>query len=99
MVIEYFQKNFDIDISMIGRKCLPRARIEAPEIALEGVRQGHGWLVLHGNDLPSILNHQLLDEFGLRDVKPIMKYVAFETMDPIDKKKLIEQVPFMKELF
>ena len=99
MVIEYFQVHFDIDISSVGRKCLPRVRIESPESLIEGKREGHGWLVLHGNDMPSILNHQILDEFGLRNVSPDFKYVAYETMDSTDKSQLIRLVPFIKELF
>jgi len=91
MVIEYFQKNFEIDISMIGRKCLPRARVEKET-------KEHGWRVLHGDDMPTVLPHQILDEFGLRNVNPTFEYTLFEKMDPTDKTRLIEQAPFMKKL-
>lgn len=98
-VVYYFDSMFGVDISDIGRNCLPRGRISAPETAIPGTLSAHGWKVLHGNDTPTYLRHEVVAEFGLNSVDPEWEHQKFEETDPLAKNELIKKVPFMHRLF
>ena len=88
-VVEYFKTNFSIDISGIGKRCLPRGRIE----------HINNWQVLHGRDTPTMVRNQIVDDFGLHAVIPDWNYSEFQSMLDRDQERLILVAPFMRELF
>ena len=90
-VVGYFQDNFGEDISDIGRRCLPRGRVE---------KVGDVWKIYHGSDSPMAIRHEILTEFGFGG-KPnySFEYSGYQAMEEPEKLRLIERVPFMKELF
>ena len=89
-VVSYFLANFNIDIGDIGKRCLPRGRIEL---------QNDQWKVLHGNDTPAVVRNQIVDEFGLHSVTTKWEYSEFQSILNRDQEKLVLRMPEMKELF
>lgn len=92
-VVSYFQENFGVDISDIGRRCLPRGRIIDQ-------KDGKGfWIILHGDDTPGIMRHQIISEFGLSGVRNSKwQYDEYESMKKEQTERLITRCPFMKDL-
>jgi len=88
-VIQYFKTNFNIDIEGIGKRCLPRGRIEQKQ---------DQWKILHGNDTPFFTKNQIIDEFGLHSVNPKFEYWEFQSMLDRDQERLFIQAPFVKEM-
>jgi hypothetical protein len=94
-VVDYFKENFNVDISDIGKNCIPRGRVDF--LAVAGKSK---YIVLHGNDTPYIVIHQIISEFGLSGISDVTwEYTPFEAMDLDSKVALLKRCPFMEELF
>lgn len=90
-VVSYFLTNFNIDIGGIGKRCLPRGRVE--------LQNNNQWKVFHGNDTPAVVRNQIVDEFGLHSIMAKWEYSEFQSMLDRDKEILISRMPEVKELF
>lgn len=85
-VVFYFQKEFGIDISDIGRRCIPRGRI-AP-----------GCKILHGNDTPKEVYYKIVDLFGYTNITHEFVEDDYQAMDSADKEHLIRRFPEINQL-
>lgn len=95
-VVKKLEKDFDLtteEVKIIGDHfcSLPRGRVVSPESAGEGSEK---WIILHGNDAPSIVRHQILTAFGLlgllRSDKVEWKEEEHEKMEPEEKKIIMD---------
>lgn len=93
-VARYFKEVFGVDISGLGKRCLPRGRVLGPE------ETGGQWVILHGNDTPERMRHQIRAEFGLDGMKDVVwRGEEMEAMDSDEKRKLIEKCLLMAGLY
>jgi hypothetical protein len=90
-VVEYFQQNFNVDISDIGRRCIPRGRIEKGKV---------DWIIQHGDDTPITMRHQVIAEFGLSGLSNVnWEFDSYESMEIEQRQRLLERCPLLKPLF
>jgi len=94
-VVQYFQENFNVDISDIDKTCLPRGRVDPATVDGKSV-----WVVLHGGDTPQRIRHQIISEFGLEgNPNVVWEEDTFERMNPDAEQRLIHRVPALEGLY